>query len=140
MPRRPLLAISGIGVVIAAITALRSAVPPAPAPDRPAYHADAEALERSVLAVVRSILRGEVEAATRELARTAELAPPLGPDRERDYGAEIYNGDRAFQITLTRAREDAADGNLDELFQEFSWLQRTCLHCHTKGRSPAPRQ
>lgn len=97
-------------------------------------HRDAKGLERATLDVSRAILLEDAPAARKALDELVEHSPALGPDAAGLFGADIYNTDRAFHTTLNNAREYAGRGNLEELFNEFVWIQRSCRRCHELSR------
>lgn len=110
------------------------AADPESASERLPVHRDARSLEDGVLEATRAFLREDpaafragldrMEAATRRLDREADAA----------YDPDLITYERAFHVTLNRAREFVARGDLDNAFHQFVWVQRACVTCHELAR------
>ena len=102
-------------------------------------HRDHKVMEDSAVEVTRSLLLEDSVGAKRALDRLYEFSPPITPEIGNALGEKVYVADKAFHTTLQRAREYAAAGNVEAVFDEYVWVQRTCRQCHRLMRSaPAP--
>jgi len=106
------------------------------AADDPArkLHRDGKAIGRAAIAVSRGLLYEDVETVRTALVELGRASPALNVEEKEVFGREIYDADRAFHLTLVRAREYATQGVISKMFDEYIWVQRTCLNCHAISR------
>jgi hypothetical protein len=100
----------------------------------PSIHRDARALEDATLAVTRALLREDAEAARNALDLMARHTRRLDRLEDEALGSDILSFDHGFHVTLGRSRELAGKGNLEEAFNQFVWVQRSCVGCHRLAR------
>jgi hypothetical protein len=140
MMKKLLRSLSGIAALLVPVALFAQAASREPAADPESasellpVHRDTHSLEDGVLDATRGFLREDpaafragldrMEAATRRLDREADAA----------YDSELITYERAFHVTLDRAREFVARGDLDNAFHQFVWVQRSCLTCHQLAR------
>jgi hypothetical protein len=97
-------------------------------------HRDGAALEHAALEVVRAFLRDDGGAAGEWLYAMEQNSRRLHPERDEALGSKIVNYDQSFHLTLDRAREVIAIGDIDRAFDQYKWTQRSCIDCHRQAR------
>ncbi len=100
----------------------------------PRVHRDGSALEEAVVEANREFLREHSLLARAALDRAAEACRVVSSDEGGPYPSELVNFDRAFHLTLDKAREYATAGRIDDAFNQLVWVQRSCLSCHRMAR------
>lgn len=98
-------------------------------------HVEGRALEQAVMDAALAFVRDEASLVRAALDRLEENCRRLKVEQGERYGSEIVVHDQAFHATLTKAREFATKGMLQEGFNEFAWVQRTCRSCHALARA-----
>jgi hypothetical protein len=102
-------------------------------PARP-LHRDGKSMGQATMAVSRGLIFEDAEMVRKALEELGHASPPLKVEEREIFGREIYDADRAFHLTLVRAREYAALGDIAKMFDEYVWVQRTCMNCHGISR------
>lgn len=97
-------------------------------------HSDGKAMGQATVAVSRGLIYEDVETVRQALGELGRSSPALKVEDKEIFGKEIYDADRAFHQTLVRAREYATQGVISKMFDEYIWVQRTCLNCHEISR------
>ena len=97
-------------------------------------HRDTVVLERSSLEAIRSFLREDPVAARRALDQVDRNTRRLDRFADAAYGEEMIVFEQAFHVTLDRARELAGKRRLEDAFNQFVWVQRSCIVCHGLAR------
>jgi hypothetical protein len=97
-------------------------------------HADTRGLEDAVLEATAAYLHEDGAAARKALDGIAANCRVLRLEDEEALGREVVVYDGAFHTTLNRARELASRGDLEESFNQFVWVQRSCVACHRLAR------
>jgi hypothetical protein len=100
-------------------------------------HRDAQALEDGVLEATRAFLREDAPAFRAEMDRMEAATRRLDREADAAYGPDLLTYEQAFHVTLDRAREFAARGDLENAFHQFVWVQRACVTCHGLAREKA---
>jgi hypothetical protein len=127
-------------VPLAALVSL-GALAETPAPPRPAFHSEPQAILEALLEANRAALREDAASVRAALDRLERGCRRLAPEEADSQGADVLALDKAYHAALTRAREFAGAGELTTAFDEMVWVARTCRSCHDfarrAGRLPA---
>lgn len=137
--RKSLRTLSVIVLLSALVVLLAHAAgdPPgeeAVSPVLPSVHLDVRAVEEGVLEATRAFLREDPAAFRRGLDRVETATRRLDREADEAYGSDLITYEKAFHVTLDRAREFAIRGDLENAFHQFVWVQRACITCHGLAR------
>jgi hypothetical protein len=119
-----------LGLMVVTILTAAGPETPEPAP----IHLDAAAMEKAALEVARAFLRDDGDAAGKWLHTMEKNSRRLHPERDEAYGSKIVNYDQSFHLTIDRAREVIAIGDIDRAFDQYKWTQKSCIDCHRQAR------
>jgi hypothetical protein len=111
-----------------------SATDPPPSHAPPAFHTDAEALERAVLDATLALLREDAAAARRALDRMEAGCARRTVEDDPTLSWQLAAWDEGFHRQLDTARELAKRGDVDGTYDTLAWLQRGCRGCHRQAR------
>ena len=130
---RPRSAVLGLACICVLGVGTVTTEEPAKAEVPPIHQVDE--LEEAVLDAILAFLREDQAGALDAIRRVGTYSRPLkrGPDDDR-YSREVVNYDQAFHIVVGHSREFAEQGDLKNSFNQFVWVQRTCVECHDLSR------
>lgn len=132
--------LSGIAALLVPLALFAQAASRQPAGDQESasepspVHRDARALEDGVLEATRAFLREDAAAFRAGLDRMDAATRRLDREADAAYAPDLITYERAFHVTLDRAREFVARGDLENAFHQFAWVQRACITCHALAR------
>lgn len=110
----------------------------APAGDEPApdakVHVDGKAMGRAATAATAALLRDDPVAAKEALRQLEASCRRLSPEEDDMFGPGARTLDQALHKVLGNTREYVGAKEMDRAFDEFTWVQRTCRHCHALAR------
>jgi hypothetical protein len=107
----------------------------APDGERPVkVHAAGAAMERRTIEVTGALMREDPDAVLVALDALAAACRQLTPADVDMLGHRFRTLDQAMHRVIGRTKAYAEAGHLDEAFDEFVWVQRTCRQCHTESR------
>jgi len=122
--------VAGGAVLVLLLALAVRAQEPAPQP----VHRDSAKLLEAVGDAARAHAIEDLAAMGTALDRIDANTRPLGDADRAVYGARTVNYDQAFHVTLDRARQLLAGGDLENAFNQFVWVQRACVVCHADAR------
>jgi hypothetical protein len=97
-------------------------------------HRDGEAMARAVVETIDALMRDDAEAIRAPVKRIEESCRRLHAEDDDVLAPGMKNLDQALHKVLTGTRAYAAAGNVDEAFNEFVWVLRSCRQCHEYAR------
>jgi len=97
-------------------------------------HADGAAMKRRTLEVTRALMRDDQPAVRVALDALESACRELTPADVDVLGHRFRTLDQAMHRVLGRTKAYVDAGHLDEAFDEFVWVQRTCRQCHAESR------
>jgi hypothetical protein len=98
------------------------------------FHDDPQAVLTAMLDVHRAFYRDDAAATREALDRLERSCRRLAPEDDARQGSDVVAFDRAYHVTLSRAREFSGAGDLARAFDEIVWVSRTCRSCHDFAR------
>jgi len=134
MLTRVVIGLMGTALLLAGMTGLVAGLDgpsdPGAGEVRKPVHADAAATEKQLLAAISSLMRNDAAAARKALDGLEKQCRRLDSYDADEVGPDIVSVDRAYHKALDRTREHAGAGEVDDAFDAFFWVQRSCRECH----------
>jgi hypothetical protein len=100
----------------------------------PPYHADGKKAGQAAIQAAGALLRDDRAVAREALGQLRTAYGQLAPEEIERFGSRWRILDQALHRVLANTREYVGAKEMEQAFDEFVWVQRTCRHCHDLAR------